>query len=139
MLGITGNGLEGLGHRLKQQGIDYTRMLQGEGTARGGESKDEMTVGHVEELAFAGRQPGRLGAPLALWAVPIATGVIADLLVATVITLGFVPAESCGAALGDGLEGPPLRRRGHGAIAGQIVRPMLTDHIGDFKRWAGHG
>ena len=35
-LGITGNGLQGLRHGLQQQGRDDLRMLQGEGTERGG-------------------------------------------------------------------------------------------------------
>jgi len=37
------------------------------------------------------------------------------------------------------LEGPPLRRRGHSPIAGQIVRAILADYIGNFEVRAGHG
>jgi len=98
-----------------------------------------MTVGHLQELTLTSREPGRLSAPLALGAVPIAAGVVADFLVATAIALGFVAPQAGGAALCDGLEYPPLRRRGHGAIAGQIVRPILADHLGDFKVGVGHG
>ena len=98
-----------------------------------------MTVGHLQELPLTGREPGRLGAPLALGAVPIPAGIIADLLVATVITLGFVAPEDRRAALRDGLEHPALSRRRHRAIAGEVGIPILADHIGDFQRRAGHG
>jgi hypothetical protein len=57
----------------------------------------------------------------------------------TVVTLSFVASEAGRAALRDGLEHPPLRRRGHGAIAGQVVRPILADDISDFEVGAGHG
>jgi hypothetical protein len=110
MLGITRNGLEGLGHGLKQQGIDHTRILQREGTELGGEGKDHMAVGHFQNLPLPRRQPGGLGTPLALGAVPIPTGIIADLLMAAVIALGFVAPEDCCAALRDGLEHPALGR-----------------------------
>ena len=46
-----------------------------------------MNVGDVEHLTFPGGEPGGLGGAVALGAVPIATGVIADLFVATLITL----------------------------------------------------
>ena len=139
MLGITGNRLECLGHSLKQQGVDHARILQGEGTERGGKGKDDMTVGDVQEFPLAGSEPGRLSTPLTLGAVAIPAGVIADLLVATVIAPGFVAAEDRRAALRDGLEHPPLGGRRHRAIAGQVGCPILADHIGDFQQRAGHG
>ena len=139
MLGITGYRLERLGHSLKQQAVHHARILQGEGTQLGREGKDDMTVGHVQEFPLAGCEPGRLRASLTLRAVAIPAGIITDLLVATVITLGFVPAEDRRAALRDGLEYPPLCRLRHRAIAGEVACPILADHIGDFQWRAGHG
>jgi hypothetical protein len=139
MLGIMRNGLEGLGHGLKQQGIDHTGILQRKGTELGGEGKDDMAVGHLQDLALPCRQPGGLGWSLALGAVPIPTGIIADLLMATMIAPGFVAPEDCCAALCDGLEYPALSRRGHRTIAGQVGIPILAGHIGDFPQRAGHG
>src|SRR5215471_21698507 len=112
MLGIMRNGLEGLGHGLKQQGIDYTRILQCQRTELGREGKDDMAVGHRQDLPLPRRQPGSLGTPLALGAVPIPTGIIAHLLMATMIAPGFVASEDCCAALSDGLKHPALSRRG---------------------------
>src|SRR6185369_9774212 len=60
MLGIMRNGLEGLGHGLKQQGIDHTGILQREWTERGGQGKDDMAVGPLQDLALPRRQPGGL-------------------------------------------------------------------------------
>jgi hypothetical protein len=93
VLGITGDRLERLGDRLKQQGIHLTRILQGEGTELRRQGKDHMTVGNDQQLLLSGSQPRSLGTPLALRTVPIAARIIADLLVATAITLGFVATE----------------------------------------------
>jgi hypothetical protein len=98
-----------------------------------------MAIGNLSQLSLTRSQPGGLGTPLTLGAVPIPTGIIADLLVTAVVTLGFVAAEDRCATLRDGLEHPALCRRRHRTIAGQVVRSILADHIGDFKRRAGHG
>ena len=139
MFGITGNGLQGLRHGLKEHSIDYTRILEGEGTELGRKSKDDVAVGDVEELTLTGSKPSGLGTALAFGAVPIPAGIIADLLVTAVVTLGFVAAEDRRAALRDGLEHPALRRRGHRPITGQIRRPLLLDDVGYFQMRAGHG
>ena len=138
VLGITGNRRERLGRGLKQQAVDHARMLQGEGTELSRKGKNHMTVGHLQQLAFAGCEPGSLGTPLALGAVPIAVGVITDRLVAPVITLSFVAPEDRRAARRDGLEHPVLCRRGHGAIAGEVGVPRVPDDVGHFQERAAH-
>ena len=62
-LGITGNGLQGLRHGLQQQGRDDLRMLQGEGTERGGARTNDMTGGDSEGLPRPGSEPEA-------WALP---------------------------------------------------------------------
>src|SRR4029453_944070 len=72
-------------------------------------------IGPLQELALAGREPGRLSAPLALGAVPIAAGVIADPPVPTLSTLVFVATQHLRGALPHSLEHPPLGCRRHRA------------------------
>src|SRR5262245_54068777 len=110
MLGITSDRLKRLGDRLKQQGIYRTRILQGERAELCRQGKNHMTVGNGQQLLLAGGQPRDLRTPLALRTVTITARIIADLLVVTAITLGFVTTEDRRAALRDGLEYPPLRR-----------------------------
>jgi hypothetical protein len=91
-----------------------------------------MAIGGLSQLSLTRSQPGSLGTPLTLGAVPIPTGIIADRLVTAVVTLVFVAAEDRRTALCDGLEHPALCRRCHRAITGQVGRPILADHLGDF-------
>ena len=76
---------------------------------------------------------------LTLGAVPIAARIRTDVLVTTVIALGFVAAEDCRTALRDSLEHAALCRRGHCARAGEVGRPILLDNVSDFELGAGHG
>src|SRR5262249_18015752 len=138
MLRVTCDGLEGLGYRLEQQGIDDPGILEGERPELGRQGKDHMAVRDLEYFLFPCGQPGGLRTPLALGAVPIAARVSADLSVTPVITVGFVPPEDRRTALRDGLEHAPLRRRRHRTIAREIRRPILADHISNFQRRAGH-
>lgn len=61
MRGIPRNGHEGLCDRLEEEGIEGTGVLKGEPMERVGQGKDDMKVGHIEDLAFPGGQPGSLG------------------------------------------------------------------------------
>ena len=64
---ITGNGLERLGDRVKQQTIHLTRIMQREGTEGSWEGKDHVAVWHLQKVTLAGRQPGGLRTPLGIW------------------------------------------------------------------------
>jgi hypothetical protein len=139
MLWIPGNGLECLGHGLKQQGIHDPRMLEGERAERRWQGKDHVAVRNRQQLLFPRRQPGGLSASLTLRAVSIPAGIIADLFVATGIALPGMAPQSHSAALRDGLEYPTLGGRCHRAITGEIGRTVLPDDIGDFQVGAGHG
>src|SRR5262245_49135857 len=69
-----------------------------------------VDVGDVEHLAFSGGEPGRLRSPVALGAVAISTGVIADVLVGTLITPGRVSPKGHRPTDGDGAKGAVLLR-----------------------------
>jgi hypothetical protein len=108
MLRVPGDILERLRHGPKEQAIEHTRVVEAQGTEEMRQRKDDMDVGHVKHLTLPSGEPGRLGGPLALGAVAIATGVIADLFVATLVTLRRVPPKGCSPADGDGPEGAVL-------------------------------
>src|SRR5262245_60140128 len=78
---------EGLGHGLKEEVIHHPRVLQCEWAEGMWEGKHHMDVGHVEQLRFAGCEPGGLRPTWTLGAMPIATGVVGDLQVSTLLTL----------------------------------------------------
>jgi hypothetical protein len=95
-------------------------------------------LGDIEHFAFPRGEPGHLSGSVTLGAVAVATGIITDLLVATVVTLGFVAPQGGGTADGDGAQGPTLLCREGSAIACQEEVAILLDHIRHFEAWAGH-
>src|SRR5262249_61972564 len=133
MVRIASHGQEGLSHSLKEEGIHHPRVLEREWAEGMREGKHHMDVGDVEQLRFASREPRRLRPARTLGAMPIATGVISDLQVATVVTLRRMPSEGRSATDRDRPEGAVLLRGQGGAIACQIGGTILAYHISDFE------
>ena len=103
------------------------------------ERKHDMHVRHVEDLPLPCRQPGRLGGPMALWAVPIAAGVIRLLFVPTMVALGDMSAQGGRATRRDGAQGPVLRARQGRPIPCQEGVAILLHDVRDFECRARHG
>jgi hypothetical protein len=101
MLRVPSDVLECLHHGAKQHAVEQAGILEAQGTEEMWQREHDMDVGDVEHLTLPGSKPGRLCSPVALGAVAIATGVIADFLVAALITLGFVAPQGGRAAAGD--------------------------------------
>ena len=110
MVRITGHGQEGLGHRLQEEGLEHPRVLEREWAEEMREGKHHMDVGDVEQLRFAGCEPGGLRPAWTLGAMPIATGVRGDLHVPTLLTLRRMPPEGRSPADCDRPEGAVLLR-----------------------------
>jgi len=101
---------ERLGHSLKEEVIEHPWVLEREGTEDMREGKHHMDVWNIEQFCFAGGEPGGLCAAWTLGTMPIATGVIGDLQVPTLLTLRRVPSQGGGAANRNGSEGAVLLR-----------------------------
>lgn len=133
MLRITSDGLERFGNGLKEQIVEHTGILKCQGTELAWQGKYHMTIGHIEKITPLAFEPGRLGLPLAFWAVPMPTRIVLNHLIATVITLRMVTAKGCCAALRDGLQDAALGYRGHVSIALQVGRAIVPHDICYFK------
>ena len=114
MLGGASAVLERLCHRAQEQAVQHAGMVEAQGAEGVRQCQHHMNVGDVEHLTFPGGEPGGLGGAVARGAVPIATGVRADLFGATLVTLRFVAPKGGGAAEGDGAQGP-VRLAGQGS------------------------
>src|SRR5215510_8666616 len=66
MVRIACHSEEGLGHRLKEEGIQHPRVVERAWAEGMRESKHHMAVGHLKQLSFASREPGRLRPPWTL-------------------------------------------------------------------------
>src|SRR5437764_979099 len=120
MVRIACHSQEGLGHGLKEEGIHHPRVVERQWAEEVREGKDYMDVRDVEQFCFAGCEPGGLCPAWTLGAMPIATGVVGDLQVATLLTLRRVPSQGRGPADRDRPEGAVLLGGQGGAIACQI-------------------
>jgi len=101
---------EGLGNGLKEEGIHHPRVSEREWAEEMREGKDHMDVRDVEQFCVTGREPGGLCPAWTLGAMPIATGVVGDLQVSTLLTLRRVPSQGGGPADRDRPEGAVLLR-----------------------------
>ena len=98
-----------------------------------------MAVGGLDHLTFPGGEPRGLRGAMAFGAAPVAAGVVRLDLMVTMVTLRDMSPEGRGPAHDDGPQGPVLRAREGGAIAGQKRGAMLAHHIGNFQRRPTHG
>ena len=108
MLRVPGDVLERLRHGTKEQAIEHTRGLERQGTEGMRQCKHHMDVGHIKHLALSGGEPGGLRGAVARGAVAVATGIRADLFVATLVTLRRVPPKGCSPADRESPEGAVL-------------------------------
>ena len=92
-----------------------------------------MTIGHLEQITLLAFEPGRLGLPLAFWAVAMPTRVVLDHLIATRIAPRMMTAKGCRAALRNGLQDAALGHRGHMSVALEVGRAILSHHIRHLK------
>jgi hypothetical protein len=130
---IARHSQEGLGHGLKEEGIQPPRVLQREWAEGMREGKHHRDVGDVEQLRVAGREPGGLRSAWTRGAMPLATGVIGDLHVPTLLTLRRMPPEGRSAPDRNRPEGAVLLGGQGGAIACQIGRAILAHHVCHFE------
>ena len=131
VLGVGGDRLQGLGRRVKQQPIQQLGVEQGQRRQFVREREDEMEVGDGQQLAAAVRIPLRLLAPLALRTVPVATGVVGDLLPAARVALLHVPAQGSRATRGQVGQGFRLARRELAATPDAVVVGVRPDDVAE--------
>jgi hypothetical protein len=110
MLGGTSDVLERLCHGATEHAVEHAGIVEAQGAEGVRQCTHHMDVGDVEHLTFPGGEPGGLGGSVALGAVPIATGVSAELFVATLVALRFVAPKGGGTAEGDGAQGAGAAR-----------------------------
>jgi hypothetical protein len=138
MLGVASDVLERLCHHAKEHAVQHAGIVEAQGAEGVRQCKHHMDVGDVEHLTFPGGEPGGLGGAVARGAVPIATGVRADLFVATLVARRFVAAKSGGAAEGDGAQGAVLLAGQDRAIACQEGGTILVHDGSHFEGRAVH-
>jgi len=93
VLGVGRDGDQGLGGGFEQQVIDDRLVVIGDIGDRSGQGEDDMEIRHGQEIGLAVGQPFLGSSGLALWAMPIAAGVVRDAQVRAVLTAFDMPAQ----------------------------------------------
>ena len=138
VLGISGDGAQGLGRRLEQQGVHDRLVLERDGRDRVGDGKDHVKIlGLVQQVGLAPLNPRGARQRLARGTVPIPAGVVRDALVGTRVAPLDMAAELRRAARLDRGHDAPLghRQRGRGpigvAVAAEDIRYLQWRTIHD--------
>lgn len=98
VLGIGGDGAQGLGGGAEEKAVDERLVLVGNGGNVTRQREDDVEVLCIEELGAAILQPLRASQRLAARTMPVAAAVEGDAPVAALIACFDVPAERGGPA-----------------------------------------
>src|SRR5690242_3081087 len=98
VLGIGGDGTQGIGCGTEQNAVDYFLVLVGNVGNLFRHSKDHVEVLGIEKFGAAILKPFSAGKRLAFWAVPIRARVIRVALMAAPVALFEMTTENGGAA-----------------------------------------
>ena len=138
VLRIGGDGQQGLGRHVEQQAIDHGLVLVRDVGDGRRQREHHVVVLHRQQVGAARVEPALRGAGLALRAVPVAAGVVGDLVGAASAAVQDMPAQCRAAALLDGRHDLEL---GQAQVAVLRLAPsgsMEAEDVGDFQGGAPH-
>ena len=135
MPGVGCDSDQGLGGGFEQQVIDDRLVVIGDVGDRSRQGEDDMEIRHGQEIGLAVGQPFLGSGGLALWAMPIAAGVVSDAQVGAVLTALDVPAQRrCSAAL-DRRHDLELAEAHMAGMRGTPSRPAAAEDLRHLDRW----
>ena len=93
MPGVGGNRSQGLGGGPEQDRVDHRFVVIGDGADRCRQGEHHMVVLHRQQISLTCLEPAPGNSTLALWAVPVTTGIVGDLYPGAVVTAQHMTAE----------------------------------------------
>ena len=138
MLGVGGDGDEGVGGGPEQEVVDGGLVLERDGADRGRQGEDDVIVGSRQQLRLAVFEPPPRRGRLALRAVTIAAGVVCDALVRAVLAALDVAAER---GCATGLDRRHDLQLGEAHVPGVGLSPRLpvgAKDVGDLEARPRH-
>lgn len=134
MLAIGRDGEHRLRRRLEQQVVDERLVLERYVGDLGRQGEHDVEVADRKQIGLAFGKPCPCRRALALWAVPIAAGVVGDLPPAAVLAGLDVTAEGRSAAVLDRRHHLQLRQAQMPCMRAPVRRPGSTEDVGDLDR-----
>lgn len=139
VLRIGGDGQQHLGGQVEQQAIEHRLVLVSD--VRHGRRQREyhVVILHRQQIGLARVQPALCRRALALGAVPVAAGVVGDLVGTAALAAQHVSSQRRAAALFDGRHDLELAQAQVVAQGGTPGRTVLVEDIGRLQGWPSHG
>ena len=152
VLGVPGDGDQGLGGGLEQDAVDHRLVVVGDVGDRRRQGEDDVVILHRQEFSLARGQPVLGRRALTLRAVAVAAGIVGDVGMAALLAGRHVAAERRRAAgatgcprcsyAGDAPAAPGLDGRHHLKLAEAQVagpgaapgRPVGAEDVRDLQR-----
>ena len=135
VFGVGGDGDQGLGGGFEQQVIDDRLVVIGDIGDRSGQGEDDMEIRHGQEIGLAVGQPFFGSSGLALWAMPIAAGVVRDAQVRAVLTAFDMPAQRRRSAALDRRHDLELAEAHMAGMRRTPSRPAVAEDVRHLDRW----
>jgi hypothetical protein len=138
MLRIGSNGAQRLGRHLEQQTVDHRLVGVGDGADRRRQGKHQVVIRHRQQIGLTGFKPALRSPGLALRAMPVAAGVVADFDMRAGIAAQHMSPQRRRAALFDGrhdLELPQAQVLVLGLTPG---RPKGAEDVRDLQGGTPH-
>ena len=136
MARVGSDGQHGLRGRTEQQVVDNSLVLGGDGGDLGREAEHDVEVADRQEIGLAGGQPVASGGGLALGTMPVATAVVGDPTVATVLAALDVAAQGGGATALDRRHDLELLQAQMAGMGGPVSGSVSAQDVGDLERGA---
>src|SRR6516162_10187355 len=125
--------------RAEHQVVDDSLVLIGDWRDLGGQCEDHVEIADRQQIGFAGRKPILRRRALTLWAMAVATRVVGDAAVATILAALDMPAERGRAALLDRRHDLELTQAHMPGIGSAPVVSMAMKDVCDLQPRAAHG
>src|SRR5580704_16785086 len=139
MPGIGGDREQRLGCRAEQQVVDDRLVLIGNRRDLGRQCEDHVEIADRQQIGLARRKPILRRRALTLWAIAVATRVVGDAAVATILAALDVPAERGGTALLDRRHDLELTQAHMPGIGLAPGGSMVMKDVCDLQPRAAHG
>jgi len=135
VLGVGGDGDQGFGGGFEQQVIDDRCVVVGDVGDRPRQGEDDMEIGHRQQIGLAVGEPLLGSSGLALWAMPVAAGVVRDAQVRAVLTAFDMPAQRRCSAAFDRRHGLELAEAHMAGMKRTPSRPTMAEDVRHLDRW----
>lgn len=136
MAGIPGNTQQRIGGPAHQQPVQQALVLQDKRAQWLRQGKDDVEIGHIQQVLVLSSHPVGLFLPLALRTVAIAAGVVGNQLISALRTLAAVSTQYSGSTGGQVLDDASLKPAGRVLL--KILPGIAGQYIPHFRGCSAH-